>query len=127
MLNSVTNFQTPPAFLTEIAEVITPLGNGVDYSYDQNSANPLYTGFIAQSVIVDGRAMASGDSAIISFNNGRFNITVTNNVYRSYIIPGYLPTQFAANFNSGASTSSQCVLRLYNFQMLPCNYLKTGV
>lgn len=117
----------PPAFLTEIAEIITPLGNGVEFSYDENSANPLYNGFIAQSCIIDGRKIQDGDSAVISFNNGRYTITATNNVYRAYVIPGYFPTQFVVNFNNTASPQSSCLVRLYNYQMLPCNYLKTGI
>lgn len=122
LVTPIENYIMPPIEFTEVLELLNSGLNAQTFSYGQNNANPLLNGFVAQSCIVDGRNMQAGDECAITFSN-KFFINLRAGIYRSYIIPAYTNTQFTINYSG--STVGYAFIRLYNYQMLPCDYSKT--
>lgn len=116
---SVRNYEIPPISFQEIAEILTSAESGQSFSYGNNTTNALFAGFCAQSCIVDGRNLNKGENCKITFSNS-FSLNILPGMYKAFIIPAYEQTSFVPIYN-GAVTSS-CMIRLFNFQMLPCQY-----
>lgn len=117
----VSNYKMPSVPMSEIVETLSASLNSQVFSYGPNATQQIVHGFVAQSCIVDGRNMQTGDTCDINFSN-RFIIKLRPGIYRSYIIPAYTNTTFTINYQGGNIGSA--LIRLYNYQMLPCDYSK---
>lgn len=121
LVTPVSNYTLPSVPMIEIVETLSNSLNAQVFSYGQNSSQQISQGFIAQSCIVDGRNMQSGDTCDINFSN-QFIIKLRPGIYRSYIIPAYTNTSFTIDYQGG--NIGTALIRLYNYQMLPCDYSK---